>query len=59
LTSKEYHKNNESRKVAILLNKDTYIALKLFVLPFDTNIKSELNKGKKINVDNIGKFILF
>ena len=33
--------------------------LKLFVLSLDKKMNIELNKGKKINVDNIGKFILF
>tara|TARA_B100001939_G_scaffold347474_1_gene369193 strand:+ start:958 stop:1095 length:138 start_codon:yes stop_codon:yes gene_type:complete len=45
--------------VAILLNKEIYIELLLFVLSFDNKIKKELIKGKNISVDNIGKFILF
>ena len=59
LRSKEYHKNIESKKVAKLLNKEIYIELLLFVLSLDKKIKKELTKGKKIKVDNIGKFILF
>ena len=41
-----------------LLNKDIYIELLLLVLSFDKKMKRELNKGKNIKVDNIGKFIL-
>tara|TARA_B100001027_G_C16243333_1_gene320560 strand:- start:365 stop:691 length:327 start_codon:yes stop_codon:yes gene_type:complete len=59
LGSNEYHKNKDNRKVATLLNKEIYITLLLFVLSFDKKIKKELTKGKKIKVDNIGKFIYF
>ena len=59
LMSKEYQRNKDNKKVATLLNNDMYIGPKLFDLPFDMKIKSELTKGKKIKVDNIGKFILF
>mgnify|MGYP001352287922 CR=1 FL=1 len=52
-------RNKESRKVAILANREIQIAPKLFFLSFDKSINNELTKGKKINVDNIGKFILF
>tara|TARA_B100000530_G_scaffold325471_1_gene263206 strand:- start:1100 stop:1207 length:108 start_codon:yes stop_codon:yes gene_type:complete len=34
------------------------MALLLFFCSFDKNIKNELTNGKKINVDNMGKFIL-
>ena len=57
--SKEYHKNNERKNVAILLNKEIEIELKFVVLSLDIKMKKELIKGKKIKVDNIGKFILF
>ena len=57
LISSEYHKNKESKKVAILLNNEIYIELELFFLSFDKKIKKELIKGKKIKVDKIGKFI--
>ena len=57
--SKEYHKNNERKKVATLLNKEIDIELIFVVLSLDNKIKKELIKGKKIKVDNIGKFILF
>ena len=58
-TSKEYHKNNERKKVATLLNKEIEIELIFVVLSLDNKMKKELIKGKKIKVDNIGKFILF
>ena len=57
--SKEYHKNNERKKVATLLNKEIEIELTFVVLSLDNKMKKELIKGKKIKVDNIGKFILF
>ena len=57
--SKEYHKNNERKKVATLLNREIEIELTFVVLSLDNKMKKELIKGKKINVDNIGKFILF
>mgnify|MGYP005716791529 CR=1 FL=1 len=59
LISKEYHKNNERKKVATLLNKEIEIELTFVVLSLDKKMKKELTKGKKIKVDNIGKFILF
>ena len=59
LVSKEYHKNNDRKNVAILPNKDIEIIPKLLVLLFDKKIKRELVKGKNIKVDSIGKFILF
>ena len=59
VTSNEYHRNSESRNTAKLLNKDIYIELLLLVLSLDKKMKRELNKGKNIKVDNIGKFILF
>tara|TARA_B100000242_G_C42605412_1_gene285784 strand:- start:110 stop:292 length:183 start_codon:yes stop_codon:yes gene_type:complete len=59
LKSKEYHKNNDSKKVAKLLNKEILIEPLLEVLSLDSKIKKELIKGKKIKVDNIGKLILF
>ena len=57
--SKEYHKNNERKKVATLLNSEIEIELTFVVLSLDNKMKKELTKGKKIKVDNIGKFILF
>ena len=57
--SKECHKNNERKKVATLLNKEIEIELTFVDLSLDNKIKRELIKGKKIKVDNIGKFILF
>ena len=58
LISKEYHKNNDRKKVAILLNKEIEIELKFVVLSLDIKMKKELIKGKKIKADKIGKFIL-
>ena len=56
--SKEYQTNKDNKKVAILVNIETYIALLLFFWLLDKKIKIELTSGKKIKVDKIGKFIL-
>ena len=56
--SKEYQINNDNKKAAKLLKREIYTALLLFLLSFDKKIKKELTKGKNINVDKIGKFIL-
>ena len=48
----------DNKNIAILVNKETYIALLLFFCPLDKKIKIELTSGKKINDDKIGKFIL-
>ena len=40
-------------------NKEIEIELTFVVLSLDNKMKKELTKGKKIKVDNIGKFILF
>jgi hypothetical protein len=50
--------NKDNRNVAILVNKETYIALLLFFLLLDKKTKIELTSGKKIKLDKIGKFIL-
>ena len=56
--SNEYQINNDSINVAKLLKREIYTALLLFLFSFDKKIKKELSKGKNINVDKIGKFIL-
>ena len=58
LRSKEYQMNKDNKNVAILVNKETYIALLIFFWFLDKKIKIELISGKKIKVDKIGKFIL-
>ena len=50
--------NKDNKNVAILVNKETYIALLIFFWFLDKKIKIELISGKKIKVDKIGKFIL-
>ena len=55
--SKECQTNKDNKNVAMLVNKETYIALLLFWL-LDIKIKIELTRGKNIKVDKIGKFIL-
>ena len=57
LWSKEYQTKRESTNVAILVNKETYIALLLFWL-LDKKIKIEPRNGKNIKVDSIGILIL-
>ena len=54
--SKEYQRNNESRRFEKLVKSETYMAL-LFFWSFDKRIKIEPSRGKNIIVDNIGKFI--
>ena len=58
LWSREYQINKDKKNVAILVNKEIYIALLLFFWTLDKKIKIELISGKKINEDKIGKFIL-
>ena len=55
--SKECQTNKDNKNVAMLVNKETYIALLLFWL-LDIKIKIELTRGKNIKEDKIGKFIL-
>ena len=56
--SKEYQRNSDNIKVAKLEKSDIEIAPKLFFCSLDKRMNKELTKGKKIKVDNIGKFIL-
>ena len=58
LWSKVYQMNKDKKNVAMLVNKETYIALLSFFWPLDKKIKIELTRGKKIKEDRIGKFIL-
>ena len=53
-----FWENNDNKKAAKLLKREIYTELLLFLLSFDKKIKKELTKGKNINVDKIGKFIL-
>ena len=52
------YKNKDNKKVAKLEKREIYFELLLFFCSLDKKINTELINGKKINVDNIGKFIL-
>tara|TARA_B110000008_G_C16454678_1_gene357400 strand:- start:354 stop:512 length:159 start_codon:yes stop_codon:yes gene_type:complete len=49
--------NIDNKNVAVLANKEIYMALLLFFWLLDKKIKIELTSGKKIKVVKIGKFI--